>query len=223
MIGEIVCPSVLLLGEVVMEPEKVAPYFGTVEKPECHMLYNVTTMASIWHTGGLRGCEASQEAAGGCGRFAQGVHLPSTICAATTTSAWGLDYGTLRQYGMEEVSHKEFLNDFFTGKYPTSFSRGELYNNDPVTRDARFCGTTASMCGIEKAGFCGDGEGMDQAIRLDEMLHAFYVYPVRHPRDLQRGRGGAGERLYLQGGSGEAGGLPVHPPGKILLGSGGKD
>ena len=50
MICEIVCPGVLLLGEVVMEPAKVAPYFGTVEKPECHMLYNVTTMATTWHT-----------------------------------------------------------------------------------------------------------------------------------------------------------------------------
>ncbi|MDE5933787.1 MAG: amylosucrase, partial [Lachnospiraceae bacterium] len=50
MISEIVCPGILLLGEVVMEPEKVAPYFGTVDKPECHMLYNVTTMATTWHT-----------------------------------------------------------------------------------------------------------------------------------------------------------------------------
>ena len=50
MIGEIVCPGIVLLGEVVMEPEKVAPYFGTVEKPECHMLYNVTTMATTWNT-----------------------------------------------------------------------------------------------------------------------------------------------------------------------------
>ena len=31
---EIVCPGTLLLGEVVMEPVKVVPYFGTVEKPE---------------------------------------------------------------------------------------------------------------------------------------------------------------------------------------------
>ena len=29
IISEIVCPSVILLGEVVMEPEKVVPYFGT--------------------------------------------------------------------------------------------------------------------------------------------------------------------------------------------------
>ena len=49
-VTEIVCPGVLLLGEVVMEPVKVAPYFGTTEKPECHMLYNVTTMAATWHT-----------------------------------------------------------------------------------------------------------------------------------------------------------------------------
>lgn len=39
-----------VLGEVVMELEKIVPYFGTVEKPECHMLYNVTTMAATWHT-----------------------------------------------------------------------------------------------------------------------------------------------------------------------------
>ena len=50
MACEIVCPGVLLLGEVVMEPAKVAPYFGTPEKPECHMLYNVTTMATTWHS-----------------------------------------------------------------------------------------------------------------------------------------------------------------------------
>lgn len=50
MITEIVCPSVLLLGEVVMEASKVALYFGTIEKPESHLLYNVTTMASTWHT-----------------------------------------------------------------------------------------------------------------------------------------------------------------------------
>ena len=48
--GQILCPSVLLLGEVVMEPEKVVPYFGTLEKFECHMLCNVTTMATTWHT-----------------------------------------------------------------------------------------------------------------------------------------------------------------------------
>ena len=39
MIGEIVCPGILLLGEVVMEPSKVVPYFGTVEKFDGEFAY----------------------------------------------------------------------------------------------------------------------------------------------------------------------------------------
>ena len=52
-------------------------------------------------------------------------------------------------------------------------SRGELYNEDLVTGDARFCATTASMCGIESAGFEQNDQKMDQAIQKDIMLHAY--------------------------------------------------
>ena len=54
---QVVCPGVLLLGEVVMEPAKVAPYFGTPERPECDMLYNVTTMCTTWSTVATRNVE----------------------------------------------------------------------------------------------------------------------------------------------------------------------
>jgi len=85
---------------------------------------------------------------------------------------WGLDYGTLMTEGFGERSHKQYLNDYFQGYAGGSVSRGELYNADPVTGDARFCGTTASMCGIEKAGFEQDEEAMERAVRMDVMLHA---------------------------------------------------
>lgn len=74
---------------------------------------------------------------------------------------------------MEEVPHKKYLNDFFQGKTGGSVSRGELYNEDPVTGDARFCGTTASMCGVECAGFEKDDAKMEVAVRKDLMLHAY--------------------------------------------------
>ena len=86
---------------------------------------------------------------------------------------WGLDYGTLKMDGMEERAHKKYLNDYFQGYDGSSCSRGELYNADPVTGDARFCGTTASMCGVEKAGFEGDDAAMERAIQMDLMLHAY--------------------------------------------------
>lgn len=171
MICEIVCPGVLLLGEVVMEPEKVVPYFGTVEKPECHMLYNVTTMATTWHTVATRSVRLLKKQLDIVnGLPKEYVFLNYLRCHDDI--GWGLDYASLREEGIQEVSHKKYLNDYFQGYAGDSCSRGELYNADPVTGDARFCATTASMCGIEKAGFEQDPAAMERAIQMDVMLHA---------------------------------------------------
>lgn len=172
LISEIVCPGILLLGEVVMEPEKVVPYFGTVEKPECHMLYNVTTMATTWHTVATRDVSLLKKQLDIVNGLPKDyVFLNYLRCHDDI--GWGLDYATLQQEGIEERSHKKYLNDYFQGYAGNSNSRGVLYNEDPVTGDARFCGTTASMCGIEKAGFENDRAGMKKAIQLDVMLHAY--------------------------------------------------
>lgn len=174
MIAEIVCPSVILLGEVVMEPEKVVPYFGTVEKPECHMLYNVTTMATTWNSIATRDIRLLKKQMDIVSRLPkQYTFLNYLRCHDDI--GWGLDFDTMKQWGMEEPSHKRYLNDYFTGKIADSISRGELYNDDPVTQDARFCGTTASMCGIEAAGFEGNAEKMQAAIQEDLMLHAYML------------------------------------------------
>lgn len=174
MIAEIVCPSVILLGEVVMEPEKVVPYFGTVEKPECHMLYNVTTMATTWNSIATRDIRLLKKQMDIVSRLPkQYTFLNYLRCHDDI--GWGLDFDTMKQWGMEEPSHKRYLNDYFTGKIEGSVSRGELYNDDPVTQDARFCGTTASMCGIESAGFEGNAEKMQTAIQEDLMLHAYML------------------------------------------------
>lgn len=180
MIAEIVCPSVILLGEVVMEPEKVVPYFGTVEKPECHMLYNVTTMATTWNSIATRDIRLLKKQMDIVSRLPkQYTFLNYLRCHDDI--GWGLDFDTMKQWGMEEPSHKRYLNDYFTGKIADSISRGELYNDDPVTQDARFCGTTASMCGIEAAGFEGNAEKMQTAIQEDLMLHAYMLTQLGIP------------------------------------------
>ena len=172
MIGEIVCPGILLLGEVVMEPEKVVPYFGTVEKPECRMLYNVTTMATTWHTVATRDVRLLKKQLDIVNSLPKDyVFLNYLRCHDDI--GWGLDYGTLMTEGIGERSHKKYLNDYFQGYAGDSNSRGELYNADPITGDARFCGTTASMCGVEKAGFEQDKEAMEKAVRMDITLHAY--------------------------------------------------
>ena len=167
LIGEIVCPSVILLGEVVMAPEYLAPYFGTLEKPECHLLYNCTTMATTWHTVATQDTRLLRMQLDTISKLPkEQVFLNYLRCHDDI--GWGLDYPTLRQWGMEEVPHKKYLNDYFRG-FTGSDARGELYNEDPVTGDARLCGTTASLCGLE-------GDGREAAIRKDLMLHAMMFF-----------------------------------------------
>lgn len=174
IISEIVCPGVLLLGEVVMEPSKVVPYFGTVDKPECHMLYNVTTMASTWNTiatkdVGLLKRQMDQV----CALPKDYVFLNYLRCHDDI--GWGLDYDWLAQFGIDEVAHKKFLNDYFTGKGYNSDSRGELYNDDPRLGDARLCGTTASLSGLEAGQYEANADKIDQAISCDLMLHGYLL------------------------------------------------
>lgn len=170
--ADIVCPGTLLLGEVVMEPSKVVPYFGTVEKPECQMLYNVTTMASTWHTVATRDVRLLRH------QLESVFALPKqytflNYLRCHDDIGWGLDYDYLAQFGMEQVAHKKYLNDYLTGKLWGSDSRGELYNDDPRLGDARLCGTTASLCGTEAAVYEKNDWKLDASIRLDTMLHAF--------------------------------------------------
>lgn len=174
IISEIVCPGVLLLGEVVMEPSKVVPYFGTVDKPECHMLYNVTTMASTWNTiatknVGLLKRQMDQV----CALPKDYVFLNYLRCHDDI--GWGLDYDWLAQFGIDEVAHKKFLNDYFTGRGYNSDSRGELYNDDPRLGDARLCGTTASLSGLEAGQYEANADKIDQAIACDLMLHGYLL------------------------------------------------
>ena len=186
MVGEVVCPGIALLGEVVMAPVEVAPYFGTTEKPECHMLYNVTTMATTWHTVATRDTRLLRR------QLDTVCRLPSAYTFLNYLRChddigWGLDYPLLAAWGQQEVPHKRFLNEYFLGETFGSQSRGALYNADPVTGDARFCGTTASMCGIEAAGFEGDAKKMDVAIQKDLMLHAYMLtqpgFPIIYSGD----------------------------------------
>lgn len=174
MAADIAAPGTLLLGEVVMEPDKVVPYFGTVEKPECQMLYNVTTMASTWNTVATRDVRLlRRQMETVCALPKQYTFLNYLRCHDDI--GWGLDYDYLAQFGIEQAAHKKYLNSFLTGNYWGSDSRGELYNDDPRLKDARLCGTTASLCGTEAAVYEKNDFKLHASIDLDVMLHAFLL------------------------------------------------
>ena len=186
MISEIVCPAIIFLGEVVMEPVKVVPYFGTLEKPECHLLYNVTTMCTTWHTVATKDVRLLRNQIDILASLPKD-YLFLNYLRCHDDIGWGLDYNFLKQFGINEADHKKYVNDYLTGNYPGSYAEGELYNNDPVLRDARLCGTTASLCGIERAQYKHEWAEVEKRLQYDVMLHAFMLtlqgFPIIYSGD----------------------------------------
>ena len=167
---ECVCPAVVLKGEVVMPPKELAAYFGTKGKPECHMLYNVSVMVNLWSAlanGDTRLLKAQLDALNS---------LPDNCWFVNYLRChddvgWGLDEDEERRLGIDPQKHKEFLYHFYEGAVPGSWAMGELYNYDAATSDARNCGTTASMCGIERALITHDRPALAKAVDRDLLMH----------------------------------------------------
>ena len=174
LITECVCPGVILKGEVVMAPRELAPYFGTADKPECHLLYNASTMAAQWSA--LASADVRQ-----LKRQLDDLHaLPAHCCFVNYLRChddigWGLNEEYGKTIGIDPLAHKKYLYEFFEGSLPGSFARGERYNYNPATQDARTCGTTASLCGIEKGLYEGDENQVALGVQRDLMMHALIM------------------------------------------------
>ncbi len=170
MVLECVCPAVILKGEVVMAPKELAAYFGTPEKPECHMLYNVSTMVNLWSALAARDTRLLKAQLDALNALPEHCWFVNYL-RCHDDIGWGLDEDEEKRLGIDPQKHKEYLYRFYDGEFPGSWACGELYNYDPATGDARSCGTTASLCGIEKALAEKDSEAYRAAVSRDLFLH----------------------------------------------------
>jgi amylosucrase len=53
--------------------------------------------------------------------------------------------------GIKGSDHRQFLNEFYRGRFDGSFARGLPFQENPKTGDCRISGTCASLAGLEKA------------------------------------------------------------------------
>ncbi len=170
---EIVAPLCIIKGEVVMAPREVAPYFGTERAPECHLLYNVSLMVQMWNSLATRDTRLLQKSL-----VELPTDIPSSACWVNYLRChddigWGIEDEHLYQIGLSPFEHKQFLISFYLGTFPGSFSRGELYEYNERNRDARNCGTSASLCGLEKALEEKDVYQQELALKRLALAHVF--------------------------------------------------
>ena len=168
---EIVCPSVILKGEVVMAPKEMKAYFGTPEAPECHLLYNVSLMVNFWSSLASQDVRLLEHMAEDILSMEEHCSFVNYI-RCHDDIGWGLDEDYERKIGIDPLKHKIFLYRFFEGSFPGSYSLGQLYNYDRVSLDARSCGTTASLCGIENGRNHFDDTMIEMGVKRDLLMHA---------------------------------------------------
>lgn len=167
-----VAPSVALLGEVIMAPKLISPYFGSTEAPECHVLYHASNMVALWNSIATRDAR-HLENAHAQGLDVEGVWMHYARCHDDI--GWGLDEHHLSQLGFDPAMHKQYLIDFYFGILPDSFSLGELYEYDIRTGDARNSGTLASLAGLERGLRDGDSYQVEMAIKRILLIHGLIL------------------------------------------------
>ncbi|MDA3846056.1 MAG: alpha-amylase family protein [Vallitaleaceae bacterium] len=170
LVKRIVCPSLALLGEAIVEPHEIIKYFGTDEAVECDILYNANFMVNILGAIATRDTRLLQI-------DNRDFIVPRTICFMNYIRChddigWGFNESAIREFGWHPYDHKQFLINFYTGNYEGSFSKGESYQYNPSNHDARTNGTLASLMGLEKAIYESDSRGRDVALSRIKLVTA---------------------------------------------------
>jgi glycosidase len=166
-----VCPSVVILGEAIVEPHEIVKYFGTNEKPECQLMYNANLMVNLWNalaTRDQRLLSIDNQ------RFTIPHHATwINYVRCHDDIGWGLNEDALMSMGFDPFRHKQFLINFYNGSFKDSFAKGENYQFNARTQDARTNGTFASLAGLEKALNENDDFGVDESIKRIKLLNAY--------------------------------------------------
>ena len=175
---QVATPGMALLGEAIVAPKDIMPYFGTGEFKgrECDFAYNATHMALTWDmlaTGDTRVMLAAQH------EILKKPFGTSWITYTRCHDDIGLGYEDymIQQAGFKPYEHRRFLKDYYSGNHPDSPARGALFSNNPKTGDARISGTLASLCGLEKALETKDENAINTSIRKILLLqaHSFFL------------------------------------------------
>ena len=146
-VARIASPSLLFKSEAIVHPDEVVKY---ISPDECQISYNPLLMALLWNTLATRKVDLLSQAL--AARFK--IH-PETAWVnyirVHDDIGWTFSDEDAAILGINGADHRRFLNEFYRGRFPGSFSRGLPFQENPVTGDCRISGTCASLAGLEKA------------------------------------------------------------------------
>jgi amylosucrase len=166
--AHIAAPGLLFKSEAIVHPDEVVKY---ISPAECQLSYNPTLMALCWESLATRDTKLLKRS------LLHRHHLPSgtswvNYLRCHDDIGWTFDDADAAAVGIQAYDHRQFLNRFYTGRFPGSFARGVPFQENPDTGDMRISGTMASLAGLEQAIDKDDAHLKEMAIRRILLLNS---------------------------------------------------
>lgn len=167
IITEIVCPGVLLISDTNINSEDAKAYFGTKLKPECHLVNNTALSSSIWHALATYDVRLLKKNISFFNKLKDHQNFINYITTNDKEITWNFNKNDIEQLNINFKQQNSFLQDFYSSKIKGSFASGKVLNSG-------ICGTTASLCGIEK--YNGKNSiDLELSIKRNILLHSFIM------------------------------------------------
>jgi amylosucrase len=166
-------PGLALKAEAIVGPEMLVQYLGAHDRyqPECDLAYDNQLMVMLWSALASRDVRLAEHALSRR-RAAPAPTAWVSYLRCHDDIGWAVSDADAAAAGLGGFEHRRFLSEFFAGGFPGSFARGALFQENPLTGDARISGMTASLCGIESAVAAGDEAELRLGLRRLESMYA---------------------------------------------------
>jgi len=170
-LARIAAPALLFKSEAIVHPDEVAKY---ISPGECQLSYNPLLMALLWESLATREVKLLQHSMRERFKIDPACAWVNYV-RCHDDIGWTFDDGNAAQVGIDGYGHRQFLNAFYTGRFPGSFARGLPFQENPRTGDCRISGTCASLAGLEQALHEGASGEIDLAIRRILLIHGIIL------------------------------------------------
>lgn len=163
--SRILAPSLIFKAEAIVGPAQVGAYLGEGQRAGkvSDLAYHNSLMVQIWAAIASRDANLLERSLSRFGALptttAWGVYL-----RCHDDIGWAIDDSDAGSLGLNGHSHRMFLADYFTGKFPGSDARGVDFQIDPASGERRTSGSAASLAGIEVALSTKNKAHLDTAI-----------------------------------------------------------
>ncbi len=170
-VARIAAPSLLFKSEAIVHPDDVVKY---IDGRECQLSYNPLLMATIWEATATRNASLLVKSIEHRHQLPEACNWCNYL-RGHDDIGWTFDDGDAANLGINGFDHRKFLNQFYSGEFEGSFSKGVPFQYNPETQDMRVCGTLASLAGVEQALESGETVLQNHAVERICMMHSIIL------------------------------------------------